>query len=104
MRTKSKNTPVINLHELVEIAEDAIKHEAIKLEVCFKSIERIKDIIIDVSLWAEPESEMLEVFHAALELELMIETAKRIFSEDIQSPCVKSIAHMSLFLNSFANA
>ncbi|MEI5984447.1 MULTISPECIES: hypothetical protein [Sphingobacterium] len=102
MRTQEKTTPanqIIDLPSLLEIATDSIELGSVRLTACLRSINRLRLMIEDKSLFPEGDDNVQEIFNAASEMELMLEKAESIMNE-IYEPSLSALSKIRLFSES----
>lgn len=92
--TKSTKTEIIDLPKMVNTATDAVELSAVRLMTCLRSINRLREIIMNESL---QDPRMQEIFNATDEMELMIEKAKSVIGE-FYDPAVEALVKTSQFL------
>lgn len=106
MSNKTQTTPenkIIDLPLELRNGIDAVELGSVRLTACLRSIDRLRELISNKSLFPEGDDNIQDIFNAADEMGLMIEKARSVIDE-IYDPSIEAMVHASTFLEAqFSN-
>ena len=101
--TTTPENKIIDLPLELRNGIDAVELGSVRLTACLRSIDRLRELISNKSLFPEGDENIQDIFNAADEMGLMIEKARSVIDE-IYHPSIEAMVHATTFLEAqFSN-